>query len=640
MADELPIDDKDRVPKVGEIEIYTDAEEGTLPLELLPFHLLLLSDLDPQAEESPDWEGPSRIHSVDKYSFADLMREMAPRLVVEVPDFIGDRRPELRVDLCFAELAAFHPEQLAAQVPAVVGLVEVRTLVQQLQDGDLAADEFKSRLDAAGVEGDWAKRLSQSLMLDTDPPPGAAEPASQDRIESLLDMVDLGDGKEAAETELTTSSQNGSHLVDMLLEVVRGEESRNGPPLPRDLTQQVVAELDRLLSRQLSALLHHPEVQRLEATWRGLKLLVDRLDFRQNIRLSVLPVAKDQLGPALYDQVLMATFSGTVQELLEAPYSVAVADFNFANTPADIEQLRDLGETMASLQVLLVAGAGAEFFGLEQAAELAKLPLLNQHMKDDRYIAWNGLRGNPQANFLALVMPRFLLRFAYGADNQVQRFGFVEVANDQPAETQAEGLLWGNGALAVGINMAHSFVETGWATRLTGVGGSGRVKDLPLWRCRGVGGEVRVPLEVVLPQSKQGELYEAGFAVLGCRPNEDVAHLAFVPTVYHPTIYDDEETTAAVRLQATIPCQVFSTHIAHYLLRFQRELGSGLDADRVREELGARLQAVLAIGNEEHRAGVVEIEVAIDQERPSFYRLEVHLTLPASILGQEFGMGM
>ena len=182
------------------------------------------------------------------------------------------------------------------------------------------------------------------------------------------------------------------------------------------------------------------------------------------------------------------------------------------------------------------------------AAELAKMPLLNQHLKEDRYIGWNGLRGNPQANFLALVLPRFLLRFAYGADNQVRRFGFVEMANDQPAETEAEGLLWGNGALAVGINMAHSFTETGWATRLTGVGGSGRVADLPLWRCRGPGGEARVPLEVVLPQSKQGELYEAGFAVLGCRPNEDVAHLAFAPTVYQPIAYKDDESTAAARL--------------------------------------------------------------------------------------------
>ena len=224
--------------------------------------------------------------------------------------------------------------------------------------------------------------------------------------------------------------------------------------------------------------------------------------------------------------------------------------------------------------------------------------------------------------------------------NQVGRFGFVEMANDQPAETEAEGLLWGSGALAVGINMAHSFTETGWATRLTGVGGSGRVADLPLWRCRGPGGEARVPLEVVLPQSKQGELYEAGFAVLGCRPNEDVAHLAFAPTVYQPIAYEDDESTAAARLQTTVPCQVFSTHIAHYLLRFQRELGPGLDADQVREELGASLEAVLAIGNGELPAGAVEVEVEIDPERPSFYRLAVHLKVPASILGQEIGLGM
>ena len=127
---------------------------------------------------------------------------------------------------------------------------------------------------------------------------------------------------------------------------------RESCPLPADLANQVVEELDRLLSRQLSALLHHPQVQRLEAAWRGLKLLVDRLDFRRNIRLSVLPLAKDQLGPALYHQMLMATFSGDPintgrlrsdltrhrsldhRRLRRCRFTERIGDVNFAADPA------------------------------------------------------------------------------------------------------------------------------------------------------------------------------------------------------------------------------------------------------------------------------------------------------------------
>lgn len=44
---------------------------------------------------------------------------------------------------------------------------------------------------------------------------------------------------------------------------------------------QMIAELDRLLGKQMDAILHHPDFQALESAWRGLKLLVDRTDFRK-----------------------------------------------------------------------------------------------------------------------------------------------------------------------------------------------------------------------------------------------------------------------------------------------------------------------------------------------------------------------
>ncbi|WP_198361261.1 type VI secretion system contractile sheath domain-containing protein, partial [Burkholderia ubonensis] len=54
-----------------------------------------------------------------------------------------------------------------------------------------------------------------------------------------------------------------------------------------DLLDWCLADLDEQLGRQLDAILHHPAFQALESTWRGLQFLVDRTDFRQNVKIEV-----------------------------------------------------------------------------------------------------------------------------------------------------------------------------------------------------------------------------------------------------------------------------------------------------------------------------------------------------------------
>lgn len=56
-----------------------------------------------------------------------------------------------------------------------------------------------------------------------------------------------------------------------------------------------IASVDQRLGDQLDAILHHPDFQRLEAAWRGLKFLVDQTDFRKNVHIEVLDVDKETL---------------------------------------------------------------------------------------------------------------------------------------------------------------------------------------------------------------------------------------------------------------------------------------------------------------------------------------------------------
>ncbi|HEV2681079.1 MAG TPA: type VI secretion system contractile sheath large subunit, partial [Rhodanobacter sp.] len=56
-----------------------------------------------------------------------------------------------------------------------------------------------------------------------------------------------------------------------------------------------IADIDKLLSDQLSAVMHAPEFQKLEGSWRGLKYLVDNTETSTTLKVKVLNCTKKEL---------------------------------------------------------------------------------------------------------------------------------------------------------------------------------------------------------------------------------------------------------------------------------------------------------------------------------------------------------
>jgi len=59
--------------------------------------------------------------------------------------------------------------------------------------------------------------------------------------------------------------------------------------------ESIVAEIDKKLTEQVNLILHHADFQQLESAWRGLKFVIDRTNFRENIKVEMLNVSKDDL---------------------------------------------------------------------------------------------------------------------------------------------------------------------------------------------------------------------------------------------------------------------------------------------------------------------------------------------------------
>lgn len=610
--------DPDRT-EVEQPETFAARESASLP-----FRMLLVSDLTPQAPTPEDWAAASHVHRVDKNSFADLLADLAPQLRIDVPNAISETPKQLDVSLEFDALEAFRPENVARQIPVLQQLMDVRTLVKAVSGGDLSLDAFRAQLEDLGVDMDWSDELYRLLADEPAPSSSSGSPASEEdeSLDRLLGMVETGEDapddapSSAAPEDLASSNGDvgASSFVGALMGAV--SDDAEDPKVASEAAQALINRLQATLSEQVGAVLAHPAFRRLEAAWRGLKFLVDRVDFRANIELMVLPVGRDDMHEALHYQVILPEHSDDYDE---PPYSMLVVDMAFGREHLDLEQLEDLAGTGESLQAPVVAGVRAAFFGLEKMSGLAKLPALRPHLQGDAYVEWKALREEDAAQFLGLTMPAFLLRYPYGPDWPADGVDLRE-----------EDGLWGTGALIVAAAAAQSFADTGWPTHLTEY----PIENLPVQPTRGG----QSPLEALLSGSKQSELTRAGFIVLDGKPNDDAVRVRHTATVRRPDTYDDVAATTEARRHASLPCRLFVARAAHHLLTLQDNVPAGASVEAVQREVTDAMNSFLGVeaasdaAADEEEAPSVSVEHVTNVDLPEHELLAVRIRPPAQVL--------
>lgn len=607
-------------------EIEQPKTFGAREVPSLPFRILLVSDLMPQAS-SLDWEAGSHVHRVDKNTFAEFMAERTPRLTVEVPNVISDAPKTWTLDLSFAELEAFRPEQVARQVEPTAQLMEVAELVQAVGAGEIDLETFRARLDEVGIDMDWVGDLYRTLAEEDAPDEsgastGSAESDTDDSLDRLMGMVDMGEDDEPSEPRAPAASTNGdvgsSDFMGALMEAV--SDDAPGAGVDSSAADLLLGRLQEALSEQVRSILQHAEFRKLEAAWYGLKFMVDRLDFRENVELVVLPAGRGDLHEAMHHQVIVPEHSDNRDE---PSVSLILVDQAFGRNHLDIEQLADLAGTGESLQTPVVTSVRPGFFGIEKMSGLAKLPALRPHLQGDEYVEWKALREEDKAQFLGLTLPSFLLRYPYDGENSGT---YLAIQED-------EGLR-GSGALAVGVAAAQSFVESGWPTHLEEY----PIEDLPVQKVRGG----QSPLAALLPGSKQSELARAGFIVLGARPDHDAIRVVHAPMVRRPDTYDDPDASAEARAHASLPCRLFVARAAHYLLLLKAGIEPGPSIDALREEITAAMASFLGVSvpeepgadgeDEEAEERAISVEHVTNVNLPDHELLAIRLRPPKPVL--------
>ncbi len=469
-------------------------EAPSVPEADVPLRLLVLGDFGGAETGSL---AARKLRPVDRDVFEDLFVRMGVGTNLQLGEG-SSASLELR------GLDDFHPDRLAARMPV---FAEVRELRERLVDP-------KTFPEAAKSVRAWAGRAPEP------------KPVAASRV---------GEGDDIVGTLLAGAARRPKPGVDAafeaeLREIVRphlvpGED----PDLPR-----LLAAVDGVLSGLLRAILGHPRLKALEAAWRGVDLLVRRVD-DEAVRLFLLDVPKAALEADLTGaEKLSGTglFRRLVAETVETPgaepWGVVVGLYDFGPTIADAALLSRIAKVARAAGAPFLAGARAELVG---CTSLAASPDPEDWEKPggEGAIVWEELRALPEAAWVALALPRLLLRLPYGKKTDpIESFPFEEM----PVPPDHEAYLWGCPALASALVLAGAFATDRWALR---PGTAAEIEGLPS-HVREERGETRVtpPSEVVLTLRAAERLLDAGLVPVLSLKGQEVVRVARLQSIASP----------------------------------------------------------------------------------------------------------
>jgi type VI secretion system protein ImpC len=243
---------------------------------------------------------------------------------------------------------------------------------------------------------------------------------------------------------------------------------------------ELVACIDSATQTLMSALLHHPHFQQLEAAWRSLDLLIRRVETDVTLKIFLVDVSKVELALDLLNNQDLAS-SGLYRLLVEqttqtpgaVPWSLICGFYKFGESHEDVQLLGQLARVTSLAQAPFLSAADGSLVGCQDAA-MSPEPNQWSERTAEFQERWDELCNLSEAANVSLLWPRFLLRLPYGAATKpIDAFAFEEM----PRGMRHEHLLWGNPVVLAACAIGQSFTEAGWDLHLA----QGReFTDLPI----------------------------------------------------------------------------------------------------------------------------------------------------------------
>jgi type VI secretion system protein ImpC len=401
--------------------------------------------------------------------------------------------------------------------------------------------------------------------------PGAA-PAQTTQEASLLDQI-VDEGRLARDP---AARERGKELVkEFVAQFLDGAMT-----LSRDSEAMInarIAQIDHLVSLQLNEIMHHPALQKLESSWRGLKYLLDHSETGENLKIKIFNCTKKDLLRDLqraseFDQ--SALFKKVYEEEFGIfgghPFGALIGDYEFGKSSEDLELMEKISQVAAAAHAPFISAATANLFNLDSFTELGSPRDLAKVFDTTDYAKWKSFRNSDDSRYLALTVPHILMREPYGKNNRpVDEFDYEEGVDG----TDHSKYLWGNAAWALGARITESFAMYNWCATIRGVEGGGKVEGLTVHNFTTDDGDIamKCPTEVAVTDRREKELADLGFIPLVHCKNTDYAAFFSVQSCQKAKKYDTDAATANARLATNLSYILAISRFAHYLKAMMRD---------------------------------------------------------------------
>ena len=594
------------------VRITYDVEIGNAIVKKeLPFVFGVMADLSGMITDPLPPIKLRKFVEVDRGNFAEFMASVNPRLAIQVANKVDDDGEFVAAEMFFKSIDDFNPLSIARKIPKVGKIFDTRTklndmsvklegndalqrLIMEVISDETKKAQLKSQIDAVlksnkqTITADFAtssEDTSATNIKETTPADTKGKATKEKSTENTTDGNQSA-GQERnilkemfVEGKLARDPSAEVYACALIVEFLNQVEIEKPENVRHPLTfaERCVQKIDDLLGLQINEFLHHPAFQELEGIWRGLHYFVMNTETSSYLKIRVMNVSKKDL---LYDLEHSIEFdqSQMFKKIYEEeygtfgghPYSCLIGAYEFTRNPQDILLLEKISNVAAAAHAPFIAAAHPRLFDMDSFSHLTEPRDLAKIFDSTEMIKWNSFRSSDDSRYVALTMPRVLMRLPYGPDTlPVDGMYFVEPI-DGADNSQ---FCWGNSAFVMAQRIGHAFAEYRWPAAIRGVEGGGLVEGLPAYTFKTTDGDLalKCPTEIAITDRREKELSDLGFLAICHSKGTDFAAFFGGQTTQKPKIYNTDDANANASLSARLPYLLCASRFAHYVKAMMRD---------------------------------------------------------------------
>lgn len=614
----------DRI-RPARVRITYDVEIGNAIVKKeLPFVFGVMADLSGMITDPLPPVRERKFVEVDRDTFSEFMASIRPRVAIQVRNTQDDGEEFVSAELFFENIDDFNPLGVAKQIPKLSKIYNTRVklndmsvklegndtlqrLLMEVINDDKKKAQLKSQIEAV------LKSNKQTITADF-----ATSTSDTAEVKEIIDEKEASKKKEkktatAKYSESASEGQSENSERDILREMFTDGKLARDPSAevyacaliveflnqveiekpenvlhPLSFTEKCIEKFDAIMSAQTNEFLHHPAFQELEGTWRSLYYFVMNTETSAYLKIKVMNISKKDLLSDLehaieFDQSQMfkkiyeeeyGTFGGH-------PYSCLVGAYEFTRSAPDILLLEKIAGVAAAAHAPFIAAAHPRLFDMDSFEHLTEPRDLAKVFDSTETIKWNSFRNSEDSRYVALTMPRVLMRLPYGPDTiPVEGMKFTEIIDGDDNSK----FCWGNSAFVMAQVIGRAFALYKWPAAIRGVEGGGLVEGLPAFSFKTTDGDMalKCPTEIAITDRREKELSDLGFLAICHSKGTDFAAFFGGQTTQKPKIYNTDDANANASLSARLPYLLCASRFAHYVKAIMRDkIGSFATRDNV-----------------------------------------------------------